>query len=83
MSVGGREIRLSELQAELDFLHQKHNPAAASREAFLESCVERQVALQKARELGLEQDMELRRQWENLLIGRLKQTQLDAKIFKL
>lgn len=76
--VGGRDVRLSELQAELDFLRRKHNPVAADRESFLESSIERMVALSKARELGLDQDIELRRQWENLLIGHLKQHEIDA-----
>lgn len=80
IQVGKREVHLSELQAELDFLREKHSPAAADRESFLESAIERLVALDKARELGLDQDIELRRQWENLLIGRLKQTELDAKL---
>jgi len=83
ITVGEREVRLSELQADVDFLHQKRIPSAASREAFLESCVERLVALEKARELELDQDIELRRQWENLLIGRLKKTALDTKLVDL
>ncbi len=83
MKVGEREVRLSELQAEIDYLHQKRNPSALDRDAFLEPCIERLVALEKARELGLDQDMELRRQWENLLIGRLRQTELDAKVREL
>jgi len=83
IQVGKREVRLSELQAEVDFLQQKHNPVAASREAFLEPCVDRLIALEKARALGLEQDMELRRQWENLLIGRLKEKEIDSKLAEL
>lgn len=77
IQVGEQEIRLSELQAELDFLRQKKSPAAASPEEFLDSSVERLVALEKARALGLDEDIELRRQWENLLIGRLKSSSLD------
>lgn len=80
IQIGKREIRLSELQAEIDFLRQKHNPAAASLEAFLDPCVERLVALERARELGLDQDIELKRQWENLLVGRLRETEIEAKL---
>ena len=83
MHVGGRDVRLSELQAELDFLQQHHNPLAADRESFLKSATERRVALNKAMELGLDQDIELRRQWENLLIGRLNQQMIDAKAAEL
>ena len=81
--VGGREVRLSELQAELDFLRRKHNPAAADRESFLESSIERMVALNKAKDLGIDQDVELRRQWENLLIGNLNQREIDARAAEL
>jgi len=80
LNVGDKSVRLSELQAELDFLRARHSPVATERGAFVGASVERLVALEKARELGLDQDMELRRQWENLLIGRLKQTELDSRI---
>ncbi len=36
--------------------------------------------MEKARELGLDQDPELRRQWENLLIGRLRETEIESKL---
>lgn len=76
--IGEREVRLSELQLEIDFLHQKRSPAAQSRESFLEPCIERLVALEQARKLGLDKDPELKRQWENLLIGKLKRTQTES-----
>lgn len=80
VQIGKRDVRLSELQAEIDFLRLKRNPAAASLEAFLDPCIERLVALEKANELGLDQDIELKRQWENLLIGRLRETEIEAKL---
>lgn len=83
IQVDKREIRLSELQAELDFLTIKHSPMAADRKAFLEPSTERLVALDKALKLGLDKDRELKRQWENLLIGRLEKTEIDDKLAKL
>ncbi len=80
MRVGEQEIRLSELQAQLDFLKDRASMAAAGRDVFVERYLERMVALAKARELGLDQDIELRRQWENLLIGRLQQAEMDAAL---
>jgi len=80
LRIGSREIRLSELQAEIDFLRSKRHPSAAGLDAYLEATIERRVALEKARELGLDQDFELKRQWENLLIGRLRETEIEAKL---
>jgi peptidyl-prolyl cis-trans isomerase C len=80
MKIGKRDVRLSELQAEIEFLRAKRNPAAASREAFLDATIERRVALERALELGLDQDPELRRQWENLLIGRLRSAEIETNL---
>ena len=80
MVIGKREVRLSELQAEIDFLNAKRNPAAANAEAFLPVAIERRVALEKALELGLDRDPDLRRQWENLLIGRLREAEIETKL---
>lgn len=78
--VGEREVRLSEIQAEFDALKVNGSPLAADRERFMESYVERLAALERARELGLHEDIELRRQAENLLIGRLKQIEVHDKL---
>lgn len=80
IQIGKREVKLSELQSEMDMLRNKRNPMAADLDTFLDSYVERQIALQKALELRLDEDSELRRQWENLLIGRVRQTEVEAKL---
>ena len=80
IEVGERAIRLSELQAQLDFLAERSTPVARDPGAFLTDYVERSIALSKARELGLDQEVAFRRQVENLLIGRLKQAQLDLAL---
>ena len=61
LTVGERKVRVSELQAEIDYLHRKQVSFAANREEFMERCLDRLVALEKAKELGLDQDIELRR----------------------
>ncbi len=78
--VGEREVRQSEIQAELDALAANGSPLAADRTRFMESYVERLAALERARELGLHEDVELRRQSENLLIGRLRQIEIEDKL---
>jgi peptidyl-prolyl cis-trans isomerase C len=80
LEIGERRIRLSELQSEADHLRAKRNPAAANPDSFLAAAIERFTALEKARELALDQDPELRRQWENLLIGRLRESEIEAKL---
>jgi hypothetical protein len=80
IEIGDHKVRLGELQAEIDFLREKHNPSAANADVFLAASIERRVALAKALDLGLDHDPELRRQWENLLIGRLRETEIESKL---
>lgn len=77
LEVNGREFRVSELQAQVDHLRTSGSAVLRDPEAFLETYVERQVALEAARQQGLDEDPELKRQWENLLIGRLRQNALE------
>ena len=83
LEVGSRKIRLSELQAEINLLRERRSPAAANLEAFLEPGIDRLVAREQARNLGLDQDVALRRQYENLLIGRLRESQIEAKLSEI
>lgn len=76
IEVGERTIRLSEIQSEIDFLKSRGVATVGDPEGFIAEKLRREVALQEARELGLDKDPELQRQIENLLIGRLKQQQL-------
>lgn len=80
IEVGGRQVTLSELQAVADFMREQGRLAGDDSEQFVERFVDRAVALEKARQLGLDQDVELQLQWENLLIGRLKQADLQAQL---
>jgi parvulin-like peptidyl-prolyl isomerase len=80
LEIGGRKIRLSELQSEVDLLSERRSPIAANLDAFLEPSIERLVALEQARKLGLDQDPSIRRQYENLLIGKLRESEIAAKL---
>ncbi|MGZ0707123.1 peptidylprolyl isomerase [Coraliomargarita sp. W4R53] len=80
IEVGESAIRLSELQAQLDFLASRRTPVASDSESFISDYVQRSIALIKARELGLDEDVEFQRQVENLLIGRLKQAQINMAL---
>jgi len=80
IEIGNRQIRLSELQAEVDLLRQRRSPVVANLDSFLDASIDRLAALEEARELGLDRDPELRRQIENLIIGRLRESSLETQI---
>jgi parvulin-like peptidyl-prolyl isomerase len=81
--VGEREVRISEVQAEFDSLKANGSPLTKDGERFMENYVERLAALERARALKLDQDIELKRQAENLLIGRLKQVEVEDQLAAL
>jgi parvulin-like peptidyl-prolyl isomerase len=83
IQVGSQQIRLAELQADLDDLARRRNPLAADASSFIPASVERLTAIERAHQLGLDKDRELRRQWENLLIGRLHEQELDKQLAEL
>lgn len=82
INFGEQSIRLSELQQELD-AWQEQGAMSVSLDQFAIQYVERLKALEEARAIGLDQDIELRHQYENLLIGRLKKQQLQERLAAL
>lgn len=78
--IGDREIRLSELQQQIDYSAARGNAFPGNEAQFIERYAERQVMLENAYAQGLQNDIELQRQFENLLIGRLKKNELDAQL---
>lgn len=80
LEVGTRVVHLSDLQAQVDFWQKKQGGLPADQATFVQQYISRLVALETARELGLHEDVELQRQWENMLIGHLKQTDLASQI---
>jgi parvulin-like peptidyl-prolyl isomerase len=83
IQVGAQKIHLAELQADLDDLSKRRNPIAADASKFIPATVDRLTALEQAHQLGLDKDRELRRQWENLLIGRLHEQELEKRLAEL
>lgn len=80
IQVGSQQIHLVDLQADLDDLSRRRSPIAADASSFIPASVERLTALERAHQLGLHQDRELRRQWENLLIGRLREQEMEKRL---
>lgn len=80
LKVGDRTILLSELQGQLDYWVESGSALPVSAEQFVERYTERAIALEKARELGLDQDPALRSQWESMLIGRLRAIEMEAAL---
>lgn len=76
---GETRIFLSELQAEVDAWKVSRS-LGVDPEQFVEGYVQRLKSLEEARKLGLHEDIGLRHQYENLLIGRLKQEQLKSRL---
>jgi parvulin-like peptidyl-prolyl isomerase len=73
--IGSREIRVAEFRDGMARRSVGDDPAA--KEALLEELLEFGALVEKARELGLDQDPGLRRAWENLLVARLRERQFE------
>ena len=80
IKINEREYRASELQSQIHQLRASGSSSLRSPETFFETFIDRQIALEAARRKGLDNDPELLRQWENLLIGRLRQDALEAAL---
>ncbi len=80
--VGNREIRLAEFKAEFT-RRTRDNPAAVDKLVLLEELISREAMLAKALRLGLDQDAELQRSWQNLLIAKLKERELQPQLEKI
>ena len=74
--VGSADITVNEVVREAERCHAV-DQAARDTEAFLRKMVDREVLLDTARRRGLEWDPEVRRTYENLLIGCLREKELD------
>jgi len=68
--VGDREITVAQFEAEAARRAAARRPVT-DKNALLQELVDREASLQRARRAGLDQDPEVRREFENLLIARL------------
>ena len=76
--IGNREIRVAEFQ---DWMRRRavgNDPA--QKAALLQEMLDHFAMVQKAQALGLDQDPELRRSWENMLISKLRASQLEPQL---
>lgn len=80
--VDGVEIRVSELQAQIDHW----NAAGGIRmdlDQFVDRYVNRTLAVNEALSRGLDEDLEIRHQYENMLIGRLRRDEVERRTEEL
>lgn len=73
--IGSREIRVAEFREAMARRSVGDDPAA--KEALVGELIEFGALVEKARELGFDQDPGLRRAWENLLVARLRERQFE------
>ena len=74
--VGTSEIHVGDFRREVERRHAE-GLAVDDAHSLLKELVERRLLVERARELGLEHDPEVRRSYENLLIGKLRARELQ------
>ena len=80
--VGSREIRAQDVEAEMERRQRAQRPVL-SKQDLLEEMIEREALIARAVQAGLDKDGDLRRSYENLLIGKLKQQELEPRLQKI
>jgi hypothetical protein len=80
--VGTREIQAQDFQAEIERRQRAQRPIPGKQD-LLEEMIEREALIARAVQAGLDKDGELRRSYENLLIGKLKQQELEPRLQKI
>lgn len=76
--VGPREIRVQEFR---DHLRRRSlGRESKPLDTALEERIDAEALVQRAIDLGLDKDPEVRRSWENILIARLRATQLEPRL---
>lgn len=77
--IGDGVIRVSEVQQELQLRAGRAAPIP-DLPVLLDDMIDRHILVEKAKAEGLDQDPELRRSWERLLIGRYKEKYLHERL---
>lgn len=77
--VGDKEITVANFKAEFE-RRQALRMALPDRQTLLDQMVERETLLQQARAAGLENDAEVRRACEDVLLARYQETQIAPKV---
>lgn len=78
-TVGDQVITVKDYNRELERRLEEGRPIA-SKEALLDEMVQREAALYRARTTKLASDPEVKRMMENLLMGQLRDRELEAKL---
>jgi parvulin-like peptidyl-prolyl isomerase len=76
--IGSREIRVAEFQAWMRRRAVANDPA--QKAALLEEMFDHYALVQKAHAAGLDQDPELRRAWENMLVAKLREREFEPQL---
>lgn len=77
--VGDEVITTDDFKNEVQWRLNHHHPLP-DRSALLEEMISRQLALQRAKALGLETNSDVRRSFDDMLIGELKDRELAPKV---
>jgi peptidyl-prolyl cis-trans isomerase C len=80
--VAGQPITAQDLRAEAEW-RIANNQFVPESEALLKEMVNRRALIERAKQTGMAEEADTRRRIESLLIARLREKQLDAKIAKL
>ena len=78
-NIGTRTIRVADLQAEAA-RRAALGQAVPAREALLDELVTREAMLTRAIELGLAEQPDVRRRYENILLAELKERELQPRL---
>jgi len=77
--VGSREIRVEDFNNEVQWRLKNRRPLP-NKEALLEEMIARELLVQKARAAGLENDPDVRRSFEGLLVGKIQERELTPRL---
>lgn len=77
--VGLREITIDDFNREVNWRTRNHRPLP-EKEVLLEEMISRELLVQKARAAGLENDPDLRRSFEGLLVSKIQERDLTPRL---
>ena len=77
-TAGSREVRTAEFQAWMQRRATGNNPQ--EKAALLDELLDHLALVERARAAGLDRDPELLRNWDNLLVAKLREVQLEPQL---
>ena len=76
--VGSQEIRVADFEAAMRRRAVGNDPK--QKAVLLDELVEHAALVEKAKAAGLDRDPDLRRSWENMLVSRLQDAELESRL---